>query len=160
EVGRLPPNVNEKDLWRIEAGLQFAKDFRLEYGPVNELLKLKEGRDRGLESAEISAALYGRFDKDQVEEKLEILKLIEQYLYHVGKPGEYHLVQEGHDVEKFNSLWGSVVAPLRRRNKTDPKIAKLVTIAFEMIDKTDFTHWDVRELRKIGTNDKAYNELL
>ena len=43
--------MDERDLWRIEAGLQFAKDFRLEYGPVNELLKLKEGLERGQKRA-------------------------------------------------------------------------------------------------------------
>jgi hypothetical protein len=34
EVVRLPPDVSEKDLWRIEAGLQLSRDKRLEYGPV------------------------------------------------------------------------------------------------------------------------------
>jgi hypothetical protein len=159
KVGRLPTNVDEKDLWRIEAGLQFGKDFRLKYGPVNELLKLKEGRDRGLTSAEISSSLLGRFSPEEVGEKLEILKLIEMYLHHIGKSGEYHHVQQERDVEKFNSLYGSVVAPLRRRNRTDPKIAKLITVAFEMIDKTDLTHWDVRVLRKIAGNEHAYAEL-
>jgi len=159
KVGRLPPNVDEKDLWRIEAGLQFAKDFRLQYGPVNELLKLKEGRNRGLSPSDISSSLLGRFSAEKVEEKLEILKLIEMYLYHIGKPGEYHHVQQERDVEKFNSLYGSVVAPIRRRNKTDPRIAKLITVAFSMIDKTDLTHWDIRELRKISENESAYKEL-
>ena len=159
KVGRLPPNVDEKDLWRIEAGLQFGKDFRLKYGPVNELLKLKEGHVRGLSAKEISSSLLGRFSADEVEEKLEILKLIEMYLHHIGKPGEYHHVQEERHVEKFNSLYGSVVGSLRKRNKTDPKIAKLIAVAFEMIDKTELTHWDVRVLRKIAANEKAYAEL-
>jgi hypothetical protein len=160
KVGRLPENVDEKDLWRIEAGLQFGKDFRLQYGPVNELLKLKEGGDRGLSAQEISGSLLGRFSPEKVEEKLEILKLMEMYLHYIGKPGEYHIVQQERDVEKFNSLWGSVVAPLRRRNKTDPKIAKLISVAFSMIDKTSLTHWDVRELRKISDNNSAYEELM
>lgn len=30
-VARLPKDVDERDLWRIEAGLQFAKEFRLDY---------------------------------------------------------------------------------------------------------------------------------
>lgn len=69
-VARLPKDVEEKDLWRIEAGLQFAKEFRLDYSPINELLKLKEGRESGFSSAEISKTLLGRFSASKVDEKL------------------------------------------------------------------------------------------
>jgi hypothetical protein len=58
KVARLPPNVGEKDLWRIEAGLQFAKDFRAEYGPINELLKLREGTECGLKPKDIAVSRW------------------------------------------------------------------------------------------------------
>lgn len=159
-VARLPQNVDEKDLWRIEAGLQFAKDFRLEYGPVNELLKLKEGINRGLTPKDISRSLLGRYTPKKVDEKLEILKLIESYLEFIGKPGEYYLVQDERNVEKFNSLQSIVVAPLKRNDKNKSEIAKLGTLAFLMIEKTDFSHWDIRKLNKIANEQKATNELM
>src|SRR2546426_593686 len=121
-VGRLPRNVDEKDLWRIEAGLQFAKDFRLEYGPVNELLKLKEGRDRGLTEKDISRSLLGRYSVPKIKEKLEVLKLIETYLEFIEKPREYYLIQDERSVEKFNSLQSSVT-PLKRQGIKDSEIA-------------------------------------
>ncbi|MGH9426052.1 MAG: hypothetical protein ACRD2L_07100 [Terriglobia bacterium] len=158
-VGRLPPNVDEKDLWRIEAGLQFAKDFRLEYGPVNELLKLKEGRDRGLTEKDISRSLLGRYSVIKIKEKLEILKLIETYLEFIGKPREFHFIHDERSVEKFNSLQASVVAPLKRQEMRDSDIAKLVTLAFLIIEKTDLSHWDVRKLSKIADDPAAKGEL-
>jgi hypothetical protein len=159
-VARLPKDVDEKDLWRIEAGLQFAKEFRLDYSPINELLKLKEGRDSGFSSAEISKTLLGRFTSLDVDEKLEILKLIEGYLIFVNKPGQYHIVQEERDVEKFNSLRANVVNPLKKQGKKGTEIAELVTLAFLLINKTNLRHWDIRSLRKIAVENDAYSELL
>lgn len=158
-VARLPKDVDEKDIWRIEAGLQFAKEFRLDYSPINELLKLKEGRDSGLSSAAISRILLGRFTPAKVEEKLSILKLIESYLVFIGKPGQYHIVQEERDVEKFNSLQANVCAPLKRQGMKDSEIAKLLTFAFLLIHKTDLRHWDIRLLSKIAGEPNAYTEL-
>jgi hypothetical protein len=159
-VARLPKDVDEKDLWRIEAGLQFAKEFRLDYSPINELLKLKEGRDSGFSSAEISKTLLGRFTPSKVDEKLAILKLIESYLHFIGRAGQYHIVQDERDVEKFNSLQANVVAPLKRKGKKDAEIAKLVTFAFLLINETDLTHWDIRLLSKIAVEEDANTELL
>jgi hypothetical protein len=48
EVVRLDPNISERDLWKIEAGLQLSKDKIAEYHPVNELLKIKQGISAGL----------------------------------------------------------------------------------------------------------------
>lgn len=159
-VARLPKEVDEKDIWRIEAGLQFAKEFRLDYSPINELLKLKEGADNGLLPADISQTLLGRFTAKDVEEKLSILKLIESYLAFIGKPNQYHIVQEERDVEKFNSLQANVIAPLKRKEVEDSKIAKLLNFAFLLIQKTKLRHWDIRDLSKIATAPGAYDELV
>jgi hypothetical protein len=159
-VARLPKAVDEKDLWRIEAGLQFAKEFRLDYSPVNELLKLREGRTNGLSTKDISRTLLGRFTPAKVEEKLEILKLIEGYLVFIDKPGQYHIVQEERHVEKFNSLQTNVVAPLKRKNIKDAEIAKMVTIAFLLVQKTDRSHWDIRLLGKMALEEKSHKEIL
>ncbi|HTA22770.1 MAG TPA: hypothetical protein VK763_04490 [Terriglobales bacterium] len=158
-VARLPKDVDEQDIWRIEAGLQFAKEFRLDYSPVNELLKLREGRESGLTPPQISQALLGRFTASKVEEKLAILKLIESYLEFIAKPRQYHIVQEERDVEKFNSLQANVVAPLKRKGLKEGEIAKLLTFAFSLIQKTDLRHWDIRLLSKIAAEPAAHVEL-
>jgi hypothetical protein len=85
-VALLPKNVSQQDLWRIEAGIQFGKDFILDYPPVNELLKIREGIEQGLTAEDIVATLLGHYNKKEIEEKLEILKQIESYLDFIGKP--------------------------------------------------------------------------
>jgi len=159
-VARLPKDVDEKDIWRIEAGLQFAKEFRLDYSPVNELLKLKEGRESGLSPKQISTTLLGRFTEAGVNERLEVLKLIESYLEFIGKPGQYHIVQEQRNVEKFNSLHANVIMPLKKAGDLKAgEIAKLTALAFMLIHKTDLSHWDIRLLNKIGADSTARSEL-
>ena len=160
-VAKLPKDVDEKDIWRIEAGLQFAKEFRLDYSPINELLKLKEGREKSrLSPQEISATLMGRFTANEVTERLAVLKLIESYLEFIGKSGQYHIVQEQRSMEKFNSLQANVITPLRKqRELKEPEIAKLTALAFILINRTDLSHWDIRLLSKIAANSNARAEL-
>ena len=159
-VARLPKDVDEKDIWRIEAGLQFAKEFRLEYSPVNELLKLKEGEENGLTPDEISVTLLGRFSATGVRERLAVLKLIESYLEFIGKPGQYHIVNEQRSMEKFNSLQGSVIAPLKKAGELKAsEIAKLTALGFALIHNTGLSHWEIRLLNKIGADSKARAEL-
>jgi len=158
-VARLPEQVDQKDLWRVEAGLQFAKDFRLEYGPINELLKLREGLQQGLSAEDISKSLLGRYTAKKVNEKFEVLKLIDSYLRQIKRPGEYHLIQR--NVEKFNSLQANVVAPLRKFGKPAEEIANVISVAFALIQKVpNVSHWNIRRLRDIAQNSKAEKELV
>jgi hypothetical protein len=158
-VARLPRGVDAKDLWKIEAKLQFGRDFRLEYGPINELLKIRAGKLSGLSDKQISDALGGRYSPKQVEEKLRILKLIDSYLISIGKRGEYKVIQEERIVEKFNSLHSSVVVPLAKGpHKTE--VPKITQIAFGMIKGGKHSHWKIRELRKISEVPGAKKALL
>ena len=160
KAARLPPSVSEKDLWRVEAGIQFAKDFKLDYGPVNELLKLREGQRQGLTPKEISAALLGRYSEKQIEEKLEILKQIDSYLGFIGKPQQYDEVER--DVEKFNSLVRYVLQPLKRQGASSKERADINVAAFSLIrsgDENNVTHWQIRKLRDVAQIDPARREL-
>lgn len=162
-VVRLRPNVSHKDLWRIEAGLQFAKDFRVDYGPVNELLKLREGIEAHLTPAQVSNALLGRYTEKQIDSKLKTLALIETYLERIGKPEQYQIVQEEANVEKFNSLQNNVIAPLARDGTPAHEIAKITNIAFALIEHgkhEKITHWDIRDLKAIAQEDSAKRDLL
>jgi hypothetical protein len=147
-VARLPKGVDAKDLWRIEAKLQFGRDFRLEYGQVNELLKIRAGKNSGLTDKQISEALAGRFSEKKVGEKLEILKLMNSYLHSIGKPGEYTHIQEERAGEMFNSLHDNVISPLKK-GALKSEISKTTEIAFAMIEGNQHSHWQIRRLRKV-----------
>lgn len=158
KVGILPQGVNTLDLWRIEAGLQFGKDFRLKYGGVNELLKLKEGLKQGLTEQDISAALLGRYTKKQIEEKIEILKLIDSYLAFIEKPGEYHRIHDEGLLEKFISGY-KAVSKLGFGKERATDAIDVYNLLFCLIEKTDIRHLDVRELKNIANNPPAFKEL-
>jgi hypothetical protein len=158
-VARLPRGIDEKDLWKIEANLQFGYEFRLEYGPVNELLKIKAGYDSGLTEKQIAEPTSGRYTESDIKEKLRILKLIDSYLSFINQPGGYRLIQEGRHVEKFNSLQSNVVAPLERTWGKKTEIPKIITAAFGLVRGDQTTHWQIRKLKKIAELEPARTAL-
>jgi hypothetical protein len=158
KVARLPKGVDAKDLWRIEANLQFGRDFRLDYGQVNELLKIREGRNNGLTDKQISEALAGRYSEKKVAEKLEILKLMDSYLHSIGKPGEYTHIQEERAGEKFNSLHDQVVSSLKKGSHK-LEIPKITQVAFALIEGKEHSHWKIRRLREVAQSPKARTAL-
>jgi hypothetical protein len=56
------------------------KIVQLDYGPINTLLKFKEGIDSGLTPIQVAKNLFGYEDEKQILEKLKVLKLIVKYL--------------------------------------------------------------------------------
>ena len=161
KVAVLPDNVSEKDLWRIEAGLQFGKDFRLEYGPINELLKLREGIACGLAAPDIAATLLGRFTVKDVEERLRRLDLIDGYLDQIGKPGDYAIIGQERSMEKFNSLSSNVINQLRvKAELSAPDLYKITQVGFALIKDQNASHWDIRKLTSIARSPKARAKLL
>ena len=89
-MGRLPPNVSEQDLWRIEAGIQLGKNVQLDYGPINELLKLQQGLESGLSPNEIAKSLYGDWKAQDILDRVHQLKLIVEYLTFLQIPGQFN----------------------------------------------------------------------
>ncbi len=137
------------------------KIFRLDYAGINELLKLKEGIDQKLKPKDIAVALQGRYSAKKVEERLEVLRLIESYLEFIGKKDEYFRIQENRNLEKFNSLQSNVLTPLKNKHsKSGKDVAKITTLAFAAIQKTGLSHWDIRDLRKIALNSRALETLM
>ncbi len=160
KVAVLPDGVSEKDLWRIEAGLQFAKDFRLEYGPINELLKLREGIQCKLTPKDISASLLGRYTDKEVEARLQVLELIDTYLESIGKAGEYAHIGQKRLMEKFNSLSGNVIESLRKSGYDAMELLKIANTGFALISKTKRSHWDIRKLAPIARLPEAKRVLV
>lgn len=151
EVQVLPEGVSEKDLWRIEAGLQLSRDSRLEYGPVNDLLKIREGLKSGLTAAEIKATLYGIRNEDEVKEKDARLTLIDNYLEFVGEPEDYTKVKG--IVEHFINLQ-DLLRRLKKNGVAGAERHKWLLRAFELI-RSGAGHMDIRLLRNIAASETA-----
>lgn len=142
EVARLPPNVSPQDIWKLEAGIQLSRNVQLDYGPINELLKFKEGIDAGLTPLEIANSLYGGFKENEILEKLEQLKLIAEYLLYIGQPGVFNRAKGVH--EHFIDL-RNILNSFRRQGASPDEIVGAKRIGFQLI----FDGVPQRELRKI-----------
>lgn len=157
EVIRLPSSISEKDLWRIEAGLQLSMAKVLDYHPVNELLKIKQGYKAGLNPKEIAAALYGRTE-DWVKESLARLQLIDQFIIFFGKGGNYGLIKTFRLSEYFIDIQTHIIATSKKNNIKNKEIHKRIIYAFTFIrakilnkenKSKKITHWDIRRLGKV-----------
>jgi hypothetical protein len=141
-VARLPPNVSTEDLWKVEAGIQLSRRVQLDYGPINTLLKFKEGIESGLSPAQIAKSLYGGFSEDEILENLEQLKLITKYTGFIGEAGNFKKA-EGVN-EHFIDL-RKILKKAEREGYSPVDLMKIQRIGFQLI------HDGVpqRDLRKI-----------
>jgi hypothetical protein len=156
ETVRLPFDVSAKDLWNIEAGIQLSVDLQASYGPINELLKIKEGIDCGHSHRQVALVLGGENDEDTVALKLERLKLIESYLRHIGK--DYKYSEAERKVEHFIDFQNI----MRRRDWKSMSAAeqsRMLTAAFELI-RCNVAHLRIREISKIVKDKEARREFV
>jgi len=158
---RLPKDISEKDLWRIEAGLQLSKEKVADYGPVNNLLMISEGKKAGLSHSEIAASMYGWTDK-QVAADLERLDLIDIFLQFFGQPKNYGLIKRFRLHEHFIDIQKGLVQKLKDSGAAKKELTKKLETVFVYlkanIDKPDtisITHYDVRNICKILQDDKS-----
>lgn len=152
----LPEDVSEPDLWRIEAGLQLSQETKLNYGPINELLKLKEGKKAGLNEEEMASVMYG-WTADKVREALDRLNLIDQYLAFWYIPNKYkdaeNTAEYFIDLQKLIRNWDN-----EGIEKID--INKRIEVAFSYIRNVGrpdrkTSHKDIRRMGEIFESFKA-----
>lgn len=152
-VARLPKNVNEKDLWKIEAGIQLSRQEKLDYGPINTLLKFKEGKQAGLSEAQIASSLYGGYTEDFIKESLKRLELIELWLEYVGETGNYKKAEKERIHEHFIDLQ-DILADLKEDGLSADELEKIQSIAFELI-RQKIPHLDIRKIKKLMGQERA-----
>ncbi len=149
EVARLEESISPEDLWTLEAGIQLGKDEIVRYGPINDLLKLREGKEAGLSEKAIVNTLYGYDKEEEIKEKLNRLELIDQYLTFVGIPEKYSQVKN--KVEHFINLQ-NIIKECKNRDYEPEKIIKIKKTAFQLI-KEGIQHLELRKIRQIIEKD-------
>lgn len=172
EAVRLPRNIGQRDLWKIEAGLQLSKDKVAEYHPVNELLKIKQGIDEGLTPMEVAAVMYGR-TSEEVKDALNRLELIDNFLQFFGQPRNYGLIKKAGLHEYFIDIQKTVVGTWDRDGLPAKQRKAQLEYAFALLRagilaqertekkrKSGITHWDVRKLGKIFADYEAKSTFL
>ena len=156
EVVRLPIDVSPADIWRIEAGIQLSTDLKASYGPVNELFKIREGLNLKLKAKEIAVVLGGDNTEKDVKEKIERLKLIEDYLVSVGHPFKYSEAER--KVEHFIDLQKIMKRKEWKNLKTTSK-TRVLRAAYILI-QVGIAHLRIRDLGKIVKDEETLAEFL
>lgn len=101
EVAILPVDCNEDDLSEIETALQIAPELKSDYGWIEETLGLKFQLDE-LKWSLSKAASSWRATEKELQERLDQLVAVNDYLAYLGEEGNYELVQDNQQaVETF-----------------------------------------------------------
>jgi len=155
-VARLPPNISPIDLWKIEAGIQLSRKVQLDYGPINTLLKFKQGIDAGLTALQITKTLYGDYTEKEVKEKLGVLSLVVLYLDFIGE--RYNFKKAERITEHFIDL-RNIIELEKKINPNPTTITKIKRIGFQLIhDGID--QRGLRKLKDILKNEKTRVDVL
>lgn len=164
-VVRLPQSVSEADLWRIEAQLQLSKEKVADYGPINNLLMIKEGIKSGLSEKEIATAMYG-WTEDQVRDDLERLSIIDSFLSFTGQVNNYGLIKKFRLSEHFINIQKSTLKPAKRAGLPAKEIKKRLEYNFLLLwscispnGNSSFTHYDFRKMGVILDDFEAVSAL-
>jgi hypothetical protein len=150
-VGRLPENVSESDIYKIELGKQMARDQKLDYGPINELLKIEHGINSDLTLEQIAITIG--FTKDEIKEKIERLDLIKEYLGFIGEPDNYTAAENIND--HFIDLQNYIFSEQKKKKHefSNLELLNIKEIAFSTM-KAGVLSKHLRKIPKMITNSK------
>lgn len=148
----LPENATKKEILQLETSFQMGEDAKVDYNPIEKYLKCKDLEDATFTKDEI-ASFMGITRKD-VEQNLEILDLMNQYLAFYEYDGIYTMA-EGHE-DSFQKLnialkqYKSGVANMW--NYTEEDLNNLMAVAFDYI-RLNLPQNDIRDIfRKPSQN--------
>jgi hypothetical protein len=158
DVVILPDDISEKDVYRLEVGLQMSEETKLDYGPINELLKLREGLEQGLTEEEVLASMFG-WEEGDLDDALERLRLIDGFLDYTGETSNYKKVDRMH--EYFIDLQTHVLRPAKNEGVLAKEIAKRVNYSYELLRCCNtpgikMSHWKFRSLKSVFSDSDAY----
>ena len=155
-VARLPPKISPIDLWKIEAGIQLSRKTQLDYGPINTLLKFKQGIDAGLTALQITKSLYGDYTEKEIKEKLQVLALIILYLDFIGERNNFKKAER--NTEHFIDLKN--IIEVERKNNPDPDVLTLIKRAGFQLIHDGIDQRGLRKLKDILKNPKTRDDFL
>lgn len=142
EVALLPEDATRKELFLLEAFLQMTPESREKYGPVTTALEIERGINEFRVPKDVVARTMNLKSAD-VDDFLERLEFMKEYLAFIGKEGEYRLL-EGEEGQGKNEHFIEV-QKLYKRYGTEPFWQAFLHQVFLLIRKgTSYI-----ELRKI-----------
>lgn len=141
----LPETATKRDILQLETSFQMGEDEKVDYNPIEKYLKCKDLEDANFTRDEI--ANFMGITKKEVDQYLDILRLMDDYLAFYEYDGIYTMA-EGHEdsFQKLNSAikqYQSGVANMWNFNEED--LNNLKGVAFDYI-RFGLAQNDIRDL--------------
>lgn len=155
----LPDDAEEKDIQQLETIYQMGEDEKLDYNPIEKYLKCKELQRLVFTNKEISEFMSEK--ESQIEEWLDILALMEEYLQEYGYDGIFTRLEktEGQFVDLKNYLdsYKKKGANVRNVDWTynDSDISDLKLVCFDYI-RARYEGKEFREIAKTGKDGSIF----
>lgn len=155
----LPDDAEEKDIQQLETIYQMGEDEKLDYNPIEKYLKCKELQRLGFTNKEISEFMSEK--ESQIEEWLDILALMEEYLQEYGYDGIFTRLEktEGQFVDLKNYLDSHKKKGANVRNVdwtyNDSDISDLKLVCFDYI-RARYEGKEFREIAKTGKDGSIF----
>jgi hypothetical protein len=150
----LPENATKRDILQLETSFQMGEDEKVDYNPIEKYLKCKDLEDAGFTRDEIAS--FMGITKKEVDQDLEILDLMDQYLAFYEYDGIYTMA-EGHE-DSFQKLnialkqYQSGVANMWDYTAQD--INDMLGVAFDYI-RLNLPQNDIRDIFRKPTQNNS-----
>jgi len=148
----LPEDMEKKDIMMLETSIQMGEEEKVDYDPIEKYLKCKDLIDEGFTTKDISS--FMKIEVKKVEEYLDILRLMNEYLEYCGYNGLYTMLSKTED--PFINLDKWMKSYTKRTAKADWKyraedISELKMISFDYIR----ARYEGKEFRDIGSTSRG-----
>lgn len=151
KVARLPKDIDPLDHYNVEIECQMAKDQKLDYSPINEMLKVKEGRNLGF-SVE---ALAQKMDKStkEIEHLEKMCSVAAKILADHGTPNQYPLLK-GRFAE-LDDLMRQILPEEKQKAWGPEDFIEARRLAYDLFWYKDFSHKLYRKWSPIMSNPRV-----
>lgn len=91
----LAEDISDKEIMALETSLQIGEDVKVGYNPINIYIKIDNLLNAGYNINQISG--YMGIKESDIKQKIEIFKLMNEYLAMINKPNHFTLLSELED---------------------------------------------------------------
>lgn len=176
------PELTTKLLQKLEKRLQQHKSLKEKYGPIPERLDMRDllnspdwvkdsKNPTQVEKDEILSAYGDQFAWKEIEQRIEEINLIDQYLESINKKGDYEYLQnkaKGRGVEIFTALSDALKIEKENSNDNRAHLEKIKYMGYQIMNHPEAIYDNLRDFRdalkdpivrnEILTNSKTYND--
>lgn len=157
----LPADANTNDLKELEMRIQMSHDFRVPYVNMNAALEFRDlHRNLGWALERIEELTLNQFKKSVIEDMIEIIDLIDEYLGSIPPKGKYtkRYTSLSKGWESFHNLHYTL-SYWKRREISSEQLDRLKLFGFEIIHHQKSTYSDVRAFNHILKDTNSFEKL-